>query len=98
LVRVADGIKGFPRPLSIGEVYEVIGNSRVNPRSPYDCGFGYCSLCDGWWRLDEVPRNRRGWPMCPVHRRQLRLRTKAARRSWKPVHGPKTCPEVVLDE
>ncbi len=96
--RAIDCIKGFPRPLSIGEVYEVLGNSGVNPRSPYDCGFGYCSLCDGWWRLDEVPRTRMGWPLCPVHRVMLRLRTKAARRSWKPVHGPKTYPEVFLDE
>ena len=95
--RVADGIKGFPRPLSIGRV-KAICRSEAGLWSPYDCGFGFCSLCDGWWPVDEVPRNRRGWPMCPVHRRQLRLRTKAARRSWKPVHGPKTYPEVFLDE
>ena len=87
----------MPEPLTIEDVLRTV--RRIdNSGSPYDYGFGYCTLCGGWWPVAEAPRGRRGRPLCPVHRILLRLRTKAARRSWKPIHGPKTYPEVFLDE
>jgi len=82
------------KPLSIGEVYLIV--RRIDGSgSPYDHGFGYCARCEGWWPVAEAPRGRRGRPLCPVHRTLLRLRTKNPH-PGRPVHGPKTYPEVLL--
>jgi uncharacterized protein YbaR (Trm112 family) len=53
--------------------------------SPYLSGLGFCPRCQLWFRLDSVPRNRRGAPVCPRCRTTLRtrpLRTNATR-AWR---------------
>jgi uncharacterized paraquat-inducible protein A len=53
--------------------------------SPYLHGVGFCSKCQLWFRLDSVPRNRGGAPVCPRCRTILRtrpLRTNATR-AWR---------------
>ena len=42
--------------------------------SPYLNGLGFCPRCQRWFRLDSVPRDRRGAPLCPRCRVQLRVR------------------------
>ena len=42
--------------------------------SPYLNGLGFCPECQRWFRLDSVPRDRRGAPLCPRCRVQLRVR------------------------
>jgi uncharacterized protein YbaR (Trm112 family) len=53
--------------------------------SPYLNGVGFCPKCQLWFRLDSVPRNRRGAPVCPRCHTPLRarpLRTNATR-AWR---------------
>lgn len=78
--RAADCIKGFPRPLTVGEVYSEIVLGRGYRRSPYEAGYGRCGKCCVWFRLSEVDRDRLGWPKCPICGRRLRLHGHNSRR------------------
>jgi len=51
--------------------YKIIGTALL---SPYFTGKAFCGCCGTWWRLDSVPRDRRGAPLCPRCRQQLRVR------------------------
>ena len=56
--------------------------------SPYLSGVGFCPRCQLWFRLDSVPRNRRGALVCPrchtiLRTRPLRMNANPAWREFR---------------
>jgi len=61
------------RPLTWSEVWRILRQGRGSKISPYEHGYGYCRACEGWWRVDEVPKDRFGRPCCPIHGKNIRV-------------------------
>jgi len=74
------------RPLSLAEVYRQFSSNT----SPYEAGYYYCPFCGGWWHKNSVRYAPDGWPICPIHGRKMRTRSRIARKGKMPF------PEVEL--